>query len=97
MQAAGFLLQQHCAGEVDEVHLAGVQHQPWPVALAHEALQVVAGAEEDRAFDAQHFFLVVALAQYAWCRGAPQVEDQRRQHSRVDGVLQRQQQRGQGG
>ena len=52
VQAAGFLLQQHCAGEVDEVHLAGVQHQPWPVTLAHEALQVVAGAEEDRAFDA---------------------------------------------
>lgn len=68
---AGFLLQQHCADEVDEVHLAGIQCQSWPVALTYEMLQAVVGIEEDRAFDMQHFFPVVALTQYARCRGAP--------------------------
>ena len=85
-------MQHFHARIVDEVDLLRLDHHPCAVHPLQTHLQVMAGAEEDRAADPQNVLITLVYMLNPRLRGPLEVEEQRRQHAGIDCCLQFQEQ-----
>ncbi|MCY1541571.1 hypothetical protein D9M68_772710 [compost metagenome] len=81
-------MQHFHPGIVDEIDVMGVDDHPFAFAALNELLQVMAGAEKNRALHAQQRLLALLPELHPWLRGALEVEEQRGQHPGIDRRLQ---------